>query len=175
MAGKFIKRIYLTRERGATFKEGKRAHKVLFILNNFVLLLMKPPLWNICLFICFSFWCSVLFQSAEPGSAARTEQLTFTRRGNDRGCLRLDWCLCWSLYHSFLSFFFHSQFCSPGDHRKASPTLKLVLTLSPALIDFQGPAPVGLCKLGRSTDRLARRRGRPKPGGRGRMDAWKDG
>lgn len=62
-----------------------------------------------------------------------------------------------SITHFF--FFFYSQFCSPGDHRKASPTLKLVLTLTPALIDFQGAAPAGLCKLGRATDRLARAKG----------------
>lgn len=122
--------------------------------------------------VCFSFWCSVLFQSAEPGSAFRTEQLTFTRRGNDPGCLQLDWCLCWSLYHHFLPPP-HSQFCSPGEHRKASPTLKLVLTLTPALIDFQGPAPAGLCNLGRATDRLARRWAGLSPGGEGGwMDGW---
>lgn len=104
LAGKFIKCIYLTRERGAIFRKENVAIKCRLYLNNFDSLLIKPPPWNICLFIYFSFWYSALFQSADLGQRLEL-QLTFTRRGNDPGCLQLEWCLCWSLYHSFLFFF----------------------------------------------------------------------
>lgn len=82
----------------------------------------------------------------------------------------------WSLIGVFAGastthLFIYSQLFPPGSPRQASsPTLKLVLTLISALIDFQGTAPAGLSKLAELQAALPGRRGRPKPGGRGWMD-----